>query len=160
MTLQESLDDHKPYQARIGRKFELARTALRFTMVGLYYLAGVLHLTIPGEFVTIMPTWVPAPHAMVIFTGWCELLGATGLLVPKVRKFTGVMLAIYAICVFPANIHQAIAHIPLHGHVVGWGFSGPRLALQPVLVWWSLFCAGVVNWPFNNSTNTRRVQCQ
>jgi len=58
------------------------------------------------------------------------------------------------------GIHQAIAHIPLDGYVVGWGLSGSRLALQPVLVWWSLFCAGVVNWPFNNSTNTSRMQCQ
>jgi uncharacterized membrane protein len=126
-------------------------------MVGMYSLAGVLHLTIADEFVTIMPTWIPAPHAMVIFTGWCELLGATGLLVPKARKFTGVLLAIYAICVFPANIHQAFAHIPIYGHVLGWGISGTRLALQPVLVWWSLFCAGVVNWPFENSTNASRV---
>lgn len=158
MTPQELLGGHKPYQAPICRRSELTRSALRFIMVGFYFLAGVLHLTIPDDFVTIMPTWVPAPHAMVIFTGWCELLGATGLLVQKVRKFTGVMLAIYAVCVFPANIHQAIAHIPLHDHVVGWGYSGPRLALQPFLVWWALFCAGVINWPFNNSTNTGRVQ--
>jgi uncharacterized membrane protein len=86
-------------------------------MVGMYSLAGALHLTIADEFVTIMPTWIPAPHAMVIFTGWCEL----------------------------------------YGHVLGWGISGTRLALQPVLVWWSLFCAGVVNWPFENSTNASRV---
>jgi uncharacterized membrane protein len=160
VALQGSLNGDTPYHAPIGRRGELTRIVLRFIMVGMYYLAGALHLTIPDEYVAIMPTWVPAPHAMVIFTGWCELLGATGLLVPKVRKFTGVMLAIYAICVFPANIHQAIAHIPIRGHVVGWGFSGPRLALQPVLVWWSLFCAGVVDWPFNNSTNRKRVQYQ
>ena len=30
----------------------------------------------------------------------------------------------------------------------GWWHHGPRLALQPVLVWWALFCAGVIDWPF------------
>jgi len=134
--------------ATLSRRFELGRTGLRLVLAACYYLAGVLHLTVSSDFVAIMPPWVPAPHAMVIFTGWCELLGATGLLIPKLRKFAGVMLAIYAVCVFPANIRQAFDHIPFHGHVLGWGVSGPRLALQPFLVWWPLFCAGVVNWPF------------
>jgi len=52
-------------------------------MVAFYSLAGVRHLTMPDDFVAMVPTWVPAPHAMVIFTGWCELLGTTGLLIPK-----------------------------------------------------------------------------
>lgn len=133
-----------------GRSFELVRTGLRVLLAVFYYLAGVWHLTIPGDFEAIVPTWAPPPHALVIFTGWCELLGATGLLIPKVRKFAGVMLAIYAVCVFPANIRQAFDHIPFRGHAVGWDFSGPRLALQPVLVWWPLFCAGVITWPFRS----------
>jgi uncharacterized membrane protein len=128
--------------------FEPVRTGLRLLLAALYCLAGVWHLTIPGDFVPIVPAWVPAPHAMVIFTGWCELLGATGLLIPRLRKFAGVMLAIYAVCVFPANIRQAFDHIPFRGHAVGWDFNGPRFAFQPVLVWWSLFCAGAINWPF------------
>jgi uncharacterized membrane protein len=152
------LDDRKPYDALPGRKAERARTALRYLMVGIYFVAGVLHLAIPADFVLIMPTWVPAPHAMVIFTGWCEMLGAAGLLVPSVRKLTGVMLAIYAICVFPANVHQAFDHIPIHGHVFGWGASGTRLALQPVLVWWSLFCGGVIDWPWNRATHARKME--
>jgi uncharacterized membrane protein len=131
----------------LSRRFELARTALRFLLAAFYYLAGARHLTIPGDFAAMIP-WLPAPHAVVIFTGWCELLGATGLLIPRLRKFTGVMLAIYAVCVYPANIYQAFAHVPLHGQVVGWSYHAPRLALQPVLVWWPLFCVKVINWPF------------
>jgi hypothetical protein len=29
-----------------------------------------------------------------------------------------------------------------------WLYHGPRLAFQPVLMWWALFCAGVIDWPF------------
>jgi uncharacterized membrane protein len=60
-----------------SRRFELARTALRFMLVVFYYLAGTRHLMIPDDFAEMIP-WIPAPHAVVIFTGGCELLGATG----------------------------------------------------------------------------------
>jgi len=131
----------------IGRRRELVRTILRFLLAVFYYLGGTRHLMVPNDFAAMIP-WVPHPHAMVIFTGWSELLGATGLLIPRLRKLTGIMLAIYAVCVYPANIYQAYWHVPFHGVVLGWGYNAPRLALQPVLVWLSLFCTMVVDWPF------------
>jgi hypothetical protein len=30
----------------------------------------------------------------------------------------------------------------------GWWYHGLRLALQPVLVWWALFCANGTDWPW------------
>jgi hypothetical protein len=29
-----------------------------------------------------------------------------------------------------------------------WWYHGPRLALQPVIVWWALYCGNVISWPF------------
>jgi hypothetical protein len=29
-----------------------------------------------------------------------------------------------------------------------WWYHAPRLALQPVLAWWALFCVGAVDWPW------------
>ncbi len=136
----------------LSRRRERARTALLVIMAASYYLAGILHFRMTDDFVAIVPTWVPAPRFMVLLTGWCELMGATGLLIPRLRKCAGILLAIYAVCVFPANIHMAFEHIPFHGHAVGWGFNGPRLALQPILVWWTLFCAGIIDWPFRKAT--------
>jgi hypothetical protein len=78
------------------------------------------------------------------------------LLIPRLRKLRGVMLAIYAVCVYPANIYQAFAQVPFHGQILGWGFHAPRLALQPVLVWWPLFAAKVVDWPFRRSGTRAR----
>jgi uncharacterized membrane protein len=128
----------------MGRR--AGRTALRVILAAFFYLAGARHLRMPDDFAAMIP-WTPAPHAIVIFTGWCELLGATGLLIPRLRRLAGVMLAIYAVCVYPANVYQAFAHVPFHGHVLGWGYHAPRPVLQPVLVWWPLFCTKVVKGP-------------
>ncbi len=76
------------------------------------------------------------------------IYGAAGLLIPRLRKFAGITLAAYAVSVFPANLHHAIDHVAVGGQALGWGYHAPRLALQPVLVWWAPFCAGVIDRPF------------
>jgi uncharacterized membrane protein len=125
----------------------LTRAILRGLMAAVFGVAGVMHFVITRDYMTIMPDWVPAPRAMVLFTGFCEVAGSSGLLIPQVRKLTGVMLAIFLVCVFPANVTMAVNHIPVRGHVLGWGYHVVRFALQPVLIWWALFCAEVIHWP-------------
>ena len=58
------------------------------------------------------------------------------------------MLALYAVCVFPANIKHAFEGIDVPQLPHSWWYHGPRLLAQPVLVWWALFAAGVTDWPF------------
>ena len=125
-----------------------ARAVGRVVLAVAYFGVGLLHLRATDGLAPIVPAWVPAPHAVVVATGCCELAGAVALLVPRLRRLAGIMLALYAVCVFPANINQALEHIPIDGVVLGWAYHGPRFAFQPVLVWWALFCGGVVDWPF------------
>ncbi len=124
------------------------RSALRWLLALFYLLAGVAHLRTPEPFLAITPPWVPWPLQMVLFTGVCEILGAIGLMIPRFRRAAGIMLAAYAICVFPANIHHAMQGIAIGGTALGWGYHAPRLAFQPVLVWLALFAGGVIDWPF------------
>jgi uncharacterized membrane protein len=63
------------------------------------------------------------------------------------RWWAGLMLALYALCVWPANIYQAFWQVPVPPLPDSWWYHGPRLAFQPVLIWWALFAGGVVNWP-------------
>jgi hypothetical protein len=35
-----------------------------------------------------------------------------------------------------------------------WWYHEPRLIMQPVLVWWALFCTAVVDWPLRNIAGT------
>ena len=112
-------------------------------------IAGVVHLATPGSFLPIVPDWVPFPREVVLVTGVCELFGAAALLLTvRLRWLAGVMLALYALCVWPANVKHALEHIVLPSIPDTWWYHGPRLAFQPVLIWWALFCAGVVDWPW------------
>ncbi len=121
---------------------------LRLLLAMAYAAAGVLHLKSPGGFMPIMPGWVPFPRDVILVTGLCELLGAAGLLIPRLRWWAGVMLAAYAVAVFPANIKHAIDHVAVGGVVLGPWYHVPRLLAQPVIVWWALFAGRVIDWPF------------
>lgn len=123
------------------------RATMRWLMAAFYLAAGLLHLRAPTAFLPIMPDWVPAPREVVILTGVAEILGAAGLLVPNLRKAAGIGLALYALCVFPANIKHAMEAIAVPGLPTSWWYHGPRLALQPILIWWALFCSGTIDWP-------------
>ena len=120
----------------------------RIVLAAAYGLAGVAHLARPGGFVAITPEWVPAPEMVVALTGAAEIAGAAGLMIPALRKPAGIGLALYALCVWPANFHHALDDIALSGVHLSWWYHGPRLAVQPVIIWWALWASGVVNWPF------------
>ena len=85
-----------------------ARLVMRWIMAAFYFIAGVLHLTATDGFVAIVPAWVPFPREVVLLTGVCEIAGAVALLTARWRWFAGVMLALYAVFVYPANIKHAI----------------------------------------------------
>jgi uncharacterized membrane protein len=127
---------------------ETGRTISRLVLAIAYALVGWVHLKSPEGFLPIMPDWVPQPRAVVLATGLAEIAGATGLMIPPLRRWAGLGLAAYAVCVFPANIKHAVEGIELSGVVLDWRYHGPRLLLQPVLVWWALFASGITRWPF------------
>ena len=127
------------------------RTVLRLVLAAFFAGGFVLHMTAVDALVSITPDWVPVPRAVVLTTGWLELVGAIGLMLPQTRRVAGVALALYILAVWPANIHQAIAHIVVPPIPDSWWYHGPRLALQPVLAWWALFCVGVIDWPMRRT---------
>lgn len=124
-----------------------ARTLLRGLLVAFYAAAGLLHLGAPDGFLPIVPDWVPFPREVVIITGLAEIAGAVGLLIPRLRKAAGIGLALYALCVFPANIKHAFDGIAVTGLPSSWWYHGPRLAFQPVLIWCAVFASAVIDWP-------------
>jgi uncharacterized membrane protein len=124
------------------------RTIARLVLAAAYLVAGIAHLTRPAGFLAITPHWVPAPELVVALTGAAELAGAIGLMIPRLWGGAGVGLALYALCVWPANINHALNDIPLGGTHLSWWYHGPRLALQPVIIWWALWASGVTDWPF------------
>lgn len=123
----------------------------RRSRVGLslfYGLAGVLHIVWPGPFLSITPQWVPFPHTVIFLSGMCELAGAVGICLRWTRAAAAIGLALYAVCVYPANIKHAIDSLSVRdASVLTWLYHLPRLALQPAIVWLPLFASDLIRWP-------------
>lgn len=132
-----------------------ARGAMGWIMTGFYLIGGIAHLALTDKFLLIVPDWVPHPRQTIILTGLCEILGGIALQIPRLRRVAGAMLALYAICVFPANLKHALEGIHVPPVPNSWWYHGPRLLFQPVLVWWALFCAGVIDWPLKTKSNQK-----
>jgi uncharacterized membrane protein len=114
-----------------------------------FMLGGfVLHFRATDKLVAITPDWVPFPREVVFATGALELILAATLLAPRLRKISGTLIALYVIAVWPANFKHAFEHVIAPPIPDNWWYHAPRLALQPVIAWWALFAARVVDWPF------------
>jgi uncharacterized membrane protein len=127
------------------------RAILRWVLAAFYVAAGIAHLWVPEKLLLIMPGWVPFPTQVIMLTGVFELVASTALVTKPLRWWAGVAMALYALCVWPANFKHAIDGIemPLIGN--SWWYHGPRLAFQPVIIWWALYSAEVIDWPWRRA---------
>jgi uncharacterized membrane protein len=55
----------------------------------------------------MVPAWVPEAQSVVTLTGIFEVLSAIGLFIPMLQPWVGVLLVLYLIAVFPANVQAA-----------------------------------------------------
>jgi uncharacterized membrane protein len=123
------------------------RAGMRWILAALYAAAGIAHLAAPDKLLAITPSWVPFAPQVVLITGLCELAGTIALVTKPLRRWAGIALAAYAVCVWPANFKHALDGVDLPYIANSWLYHGPRLALQPVLVWWALYCTEIIDWP-------------
>lgn len=129
----------------------MIRQSLRWLLCAFYAVAGWFHLSAPEPFLRIIPVWVPQPETVVFGTGIAELLGAVALAQPwarPLRRAGAIGLALYAVCVFPANINHFMMDMARPEHGWGLAYHVPRMGAQPLLVWLALWCGGVTDWPF------------
>ncbi|TMM46714.1 DoxX family protein [Qipengyuania marisflavi] len=129
----------------------MIRMIARWALAIFYAVAGYAHLANPAPFLIITPDWVPAPGAVVLWTGVAELLGAAALAQPwsaPLRRAGAIGLALYAVCVFPANINHFALDMAREDGGIGLAYHVPRMFAQPLLVWLALWSGGVTEWPF------------
>ena len=120
----------------------MIRVVLRWLVAAFYAFAGLIHLIHPAPFLTITPAWVPAPEAVVLWTGVAEILGAIGLVQPfsrRLRQAAGCGLALYALCVWPANINHFAMDMARADGGLGLDYHVPRMFAQPVIIWLALW---------------------
>lgn len=129
----------------------MIRRALRWLLAAFYAFAGYVHITSPTPFLAIMPSQVPWPDAVVLWTGIAELLGAAALAQPwwaQLRRAGAIGLALYALCVWPANVNHLLMDMARPDGGLGLGYHIPRMVAQPLIIWLALWVGGVIDWPF------------
>jgi len=129
----------------------MIRSALTYLLAAFYAFAGYRHIVEPEPFLSITPGWVPFPEAVILWTGVAEIAGALALaqpFSPKLRQAGGIGLALYALCVWPANINHMLMDMARPDGGWGMAYHVPRMAAQPLIIWLALWTARVVDWPF------------
>lgn len=134
------------------------RMAMRHGMAGGFLFTGVDHFANGAErYVPMMPDLL-APWALelVWFSGAAEIAGALGLAVPlgvyarlglpNLRYWAGIGIAVMLCFLVIANINVALqgAGYPGAGAALPGWYYWLRPALQPLIILWALYAAGVV----------------
>ncbi|MCK0098373.1 DoxX family protein [Qipengyuania sp. S6317L1] len=129
----------------------MIRAILRIVLAIFYAYAGYLHIVRPEPFLSIMPGAVPFPEQVVLWTGIAEILGAIALLQPfnlRLRQAGGIGLALYALCVWPANINHFVLDMAREDGGLGLIYHVPRMIAQPIIIWLALW-VGEVPMPWS-----------
>jgi uncharacterized membrane protein len=116
---------------------KLRKEILRVVLAISTIIVGVTHFTKPEPFLRIMPPQLPEPLALVYISGFFEILGGIGLLIPYVSVAAAWGLIALFIAVFPANINQAVNQIALEGIPDRPWLYWARLPFQAVLIAWA-----------------------
>ena len=117
----------------------IALGALALMMVAI----GVLHFVRPKPFVRIGPKYLPAPWALVYISGFFEILGGLGLLIPSTRSFAAWGLIALYVAVFPANVYMLTDNVSLDPKkpIPRWALW-LRLPFQLVFIAWAYWFTG------------------
>ena len=96
---------------------------------------GIDHFINPDFYLSIMPPAFPLHLEAVYISGLFEVLGGLGVLIPRLRKFSGWGLIALLIAVYPANIYMALTpeafpDVPLSALYI-------RLVFQFIFFYWA-----------------------
>lgn len=130
---------HAPLFARLGLVSRRDKAAA--ALAGMFFFTGTLHFVTPERFVAMIPPALPAPLVLVYGSGAFELLGAAGLLVPRLWRWAGWGLAALLVAVFPANIYVAVSGGSVEGMPENNWYYWLRLPIQFVFIGWALWCS-------------------
>ncbi len=114
-----------------------ARIATGLTFI----FTGLFHFITPDKFMMMMPPFLPFPLLLIYVSGFFEILGGIGLIVPFTKRAAAFGLVALLISVFPANIYVALNNVQLGGFMSNALYQWLRLPLQFLLILWVLWCS-------------------
>ena len=102
--------------------------------VFLFFMGGgISHFTNTDYFVAIMPPYLGWHLELVYVGGVFEILGAIGVVIPRLRQLAGNCLMVLVICVTPANVYMWMN--PQLFPTIPEALLTIRLLLQLLLLW-------------------------
>lgn len=117
-------------QEKILKKIALYVTGLFFVA------AGVRHFAMPEFYMLMMPNYLPVPLTLIYISGFFEILGGIGLIIPKTRVLSAWGLMALLLAVLPANVYLWTHNIHLHDSYTPSWFLMLRIPLQFLLIAW------------------------
>jgi uncharacterized membrane protein len=117
-------------------KGDRRKEVLRGVLAVCTIIVGITHFLRPEQYARIVPPPFP-PLTSVYVSGFFEILGGIGLLIPFVSVAAAWGLIALFIAVFPANIYMTLHNIKIegipHSQLLYWA----RLPFQVVLIAWA-----------------------
>ena len=122
-----------------------------FGLATFFIYFGVDHFINPDFYLSIMPPSFPLHEEAVYISGFFEIVGGVGVLIPRFRKIAGWGLVALLIAVYPANIYMAITPEAFPDIPVEMLYF--RLVLQFLFLYW----AYSVTRPVFNLSNQKNL---
>jgi uncharacterized membrane protein len=114
------------------RRKEILRGVFAVSII----IVGITHFLRPEQYARIVPPPFP-PFTSVYLSGFFEILGGIGLMIPFVSVAAAWGLISLFIAVFPANIYLALHNIQIEGIPHSQLLYWIRLPFQAVLIAWA-----------------------
>jgi uncharacterized membrane protein len=104
---------------------------------------GFSHFKFQKGMAMMIPDFIPAKMFWVYFTGLIEIAAGIGLMIPSVRETTAILLIIFYVLVFVANINSSKKNI----NIFKADYTGPgmnylykqRIPMQIILIGWTWY---------------------
>ena len=104
---------------------------------------GFSHFKFQKGMAMMIPDFIPFKMFWVYFTGILEIAAGIGLMIPAIREITAILLIVFYILVFMANVNSSKKNI----NIFKADYTGPgmeylykeRVLMQIVLIAWTWY---------------------
>lgn len=112
-------------------------------VLGIFFInVGIAHFQDPTWFEPIVPAILGDPTFWVLLTGGMEIGLGLGLIIPKTRRFSGMLMALFLVIIYSANLNMWINDVPLEGKTFATIWHILRLIGQILMILIALWVGG------------------
>ena len=115
-------------------------------ILGLFFInVGIAHFQDPKWFEPIVPVILGYPTFWVLVTGGMEIGLGLGIILPRTRKYSGLLMALFLLAIYSANLNMWINDVPLEGRTFSAIWHILRLMGQVLMIVIALWVGGWIN---------------